>query len=411
MTGYESIPSLVIFAVLGWIALNAIFFFSHRWRLFSDITWILFFGLIYGALSAMPDSQLPDLVLEPHMVLYVFVPLLVFASTQCMCLFHFKQVLVPATLAGTLGIVISMLVIAAAVHWLLGVPVLPALLFGVIISATDPLAISALFKGNQQVTEDQKLLIEGESILNDGFVVTVAGILSLVVFTDAELNLTDSILSFVSHVIGALTVGIVLGRGARWLLTLLHERHYTLTTNITLALAYGSFVLAEEMHFSGILAVFAAALAYGYKPYQDDANHQAHQEIWEYLDYVANALLFFLLGASVFTLLSVENLSLVVIGISIVLLFSARFISLWLMRPVLHINHRKLTRLDFWLLNFSGARGAVSIALLLMLPADFAYKPLFLTMAISMILFSLIVYPVITKTLLARTAASSPMNG
>ncbi|MGB7996930.1 MAG: cation:proton antiporter [Photobacterium halotolerans] len=405
MTGYESIPSLVIFAVLGWVALNAIFFFSHRWRLFSDITWILLLGLIYGAVSAMPGSNLPDLVLEPHVVLYLFVPLLVFSSTQCICLFHFRQVLIPASLAGSFGILISMLVIAAAIHWLLGVPLMPALLFGVIISATDPLAISALFKDNQSVTENQKLLIEGESILNDGFVVTVASILSLVIFSGTEFDLTSSSLSLVSHVVGALAVGVVLGRGARWLLTLLHERHYTLTTNITLALAYGSFVLAEEMHFSGILAVFSAALAYGYKPYQDDANHLAHQEIWEYLDYVANALLFFLLGSSVFTLLSPDVLSAVIILLSIVLLFSARFISLWLMLPVLRIDSKKLSRLDFWLLNFSGARGAVSIALILMLPADFSYKPLFLTMAISMVLFSLIVYPVITKRVLAQSSA------
>ncbi|MFP3345549.1 hypothetical protein R0J87_24005, partial [Halomonas sp. SIMBA_159] len=79
-------------------------------------------------------------------------------------------------------------------------------------------------------------------ILNDGFVVTVASILSLVIFSGTEFDLTSSSLSLVSHVVGALAVGVVLGRGARWLLTLLHERHYTLTTNITLALAYGSFV-------------------------------------------------------------------------------------------------------------------------------------------------------------------------
>ncbi|MEI8595927.1 cation:proton antiporter domain-containing protein [Photobacterium sp. Hal280] len=77
------------------------------------------------------------------------------------------------------------------------------------------------------------------------------------------------------------------------------------------------------------------------------------------------------------------------------------------MLPVLRIESKKLSRLDFWLLNFSGARGAVSIALILMLPADFSYKPLFLTMAISMVLFSLIIYPVITKRMLSQ---SSPIR-
>ncbi|WP_163391298.1 cation:proton antiporter [Enterovibrio norvegicus] len=398
----ESVPTLVTYAVLGWMALNVIFYVSEKWMVFSDIIWILLAGITYGWVSTNPESGLPELVMDPDVVLYVFVPLLIFASTKKMCLFHFRPIIVPAVIAGTLGIVVSMLTIGLAIHWLLDVALLPAMLFGVIISATDPLAVSALFKGNESITENQKLLIEGESILNDGFVVTVAGILALLIFSMTSFSVVDTSVSFVTHIAGALISGAVLGRLARFILRLMHTSHYILTTNITLALAYGSFVVAETLHFSGILAVFAAALAYGYKPDKDRANRLAEERVWEYLDYAANALLFFLLGTSFFALTANTDLPVSHTLLAIGLLFAGRFVALSVLKPVMRVEGMRLSMNEFWLLNFSGARGAVSVALILLLPADFQYQSLFLSLAFVMILFSLLVYPLVTVRILSK---------
>ncbi|PMN88609.1 cation:proton antiporter [Enterovibrio norvegicus] len=398
----ESVPTLVTYAVLGWMALNVIFYVSEKWMVFSDIIWILLAGIAYGWVSTNPESGLPELVMDPDVVLYVFVPLLIFASTKKMCLFHFRPIIVPAVIAGTLGIVVSMLTIGLAIHWLLDVALLPAMLFGVIISATDPLAVSALFKGNESITENQKLLIEGESILNDGFVVTVAGILALLIFSMTSFSVVDTSVSFVTHIAGALISGAVLGRLARFILRLMHTSHYILTTNITLALAYGSFVVAETLHFSGILAVFAAALAYGYKPDKDRANRLAEERVWEYLDYAANALLFFLLGTSFFALTANTDLPVSHTLLAIGLLFAGRFVALSVLKPVMRVEGMRLSMNEFWLLNFSGARGAVSVALILLLPADFQYQSLFLSLAFVMILFSLLVYPLVTVRILSK---------
>ncbi|PMN61994.1 cation:proton antiporter [Enterovibrio norvegicus] len=398
----ESVPTLVTYAVLGWMALNVIFYVSEKWMVFSDIIWILLAGIAYGWVSTNPESGLPELVMDPDVVLYVFVPLLIFASTKKMCLFHFRPIIVPAVIAGTLGIVVSMLTIGLAIHWLLDVALLPAMLFGVIISATDPLAVSALFKGNESITENQKLLIEGESILNDGFVVTVAGILALLIFSMTSFSVVDTSVSFVTHITGALISGAVLGRLARFILRLMHTSHYILTTNITLALAYGSFVVAETLHFSGILAVFAAALAYGYKPDKDRANRLAEERVWEYLDYAANALLFFLLGTSFFALTANTDLPVSHTLLAIGLLFAGRFVALSVLKPVMRVEGMRLSMNEFWLLNFSGARGAVSVALILLLPADFQYQSLFLSLAFVMILFSLLVYPLVTVRILSK---------
>ncbi|WP_283132601.1 cation:proton antiporter [Enterovibrio norvegicus] len=398
----ESVPTLVTYAVLGWMALNVIFYVSEKWMVFSDIIWILLAGIAYGWVSTNPESGLPELVMDPDVVLYVFVPLLIFASTKKMCLFHFRPIIVPAVIAGTLGIVVSMLTIGLAIHGLLDVALLPALLFGVIISATDPLAVSALFKGNESITENQKLLIEGESILNDGFVVTVAGILALLIFSMTSFSVVDTSVSFVTHIAGALISGALLGRLARFILRLMHTSHYILTTNITLALAYGSFVVAETLHFSGILAVFAAALAYGYKPDKDRTNRLAEERVWEYLDYAANALLFFLLGTSFFALTANTDLPVSHTLLAIGLLFAGRFVALSLLKPFMRVEGMRLSMNEFWLLNFSGARGAVSVALILLLPADFEYQSLFLSLAFVMILFSLLVYTLVTVRILSK---------
>ncbi|SKA58231.1 NhaP-type Na+/H+ or K+/H+ antiporter [Enterovibrio nigricans DSM 22720] len=398
----KSVPELVTYAVFGWVALNVVFYVSERWMVFTDIIWVLMAGLGYGWLSSLGELDLPPLVMDPKVVLFVFVPLLIFASTKKMCLFHFRPIIVPALLAGTLGIIISMCVVGLSVHCFFNVPLLPSLLFGVIISATDPLAVSALFKGNKNITENQKLLIEGESILNDGFVVTVAGILALLIFTSTSFSWLDTSASFVSHIVGALVTGIVLGRGARAILRLMHSSYYILTTNITLALAYGSFVVAETFHFSGILAVFAAALAYGYKPDEDRVNRDAEEKIWAYLDYAANALLFFLLGTSFVALTQNSTFSVLMVILAIGLLFLGRFTALSILKPFMKIEGVALSTMEFWLMNFSGARGAVSVALILLLPSSFEYQSLFLATAFVMILFSLVVYPLITAKLLKQ---------
>lgn len=391
---------LIIFSVFSLIALNALTYYARRLTVLPEIIWILLLGLGYASIAHFGYLDLPELTLSPDIILYVFVPPLVFASTQKMCLSHFKEILFPASLIASVGILISMAVIASVLHFAFTIPWFEALLFGAIISATDPLAVGALLHNNQQVSELKKLLIEGESILNDGFVITVAGIISLILFKGEEFNILSSGTSLITHIVGALIIGFVFGRSARWLLNIWQEKHFTLTVNMTLAIAFGSFILAETFHFSGILAVFSAALAYGYKPNKDNVNKHGHTNIWEYIEYLANAILFFLLGASFFVYTSFEVISVALVLMSFVLLFISRMSALTILFPFIKLEKKKLDINSFWLLNFSGARGAVSIALILLLPDSFAFKPLFLSLAFTMIIFSLIVYPLFMKQLL-----------
>ncbi|MCG7639678.1 MULTISPECIES: cation:proton antiporter domain-containing protein [Alteromonas] len=135
-----------------------------------------------------------------------------------------------------------------------------------------------------------------------------------------------------------------------------------------------------------------------------DHNKDIHDHLWEYFEYIANAILFFLLGASLFVYFSWAQIGVVMLCVILLSLLLSRLLALTLLYPILRLEARPLSSDAFWLLNFSGARGAVSIALILLLPDDFMLKPAFLSMAFIMIFTSLIVYPLVIKRLLVRAA-------
>ena len=397
----SSLITLIIFVISGLVALNAVSYYSERLMLFPSVIWVLCLGMIYGALNHFKLLHLPELYLDPNIILFALVPVLIFAATKKMCLHHFRKVLKESSILATVGIVISMAGVALVLYRVFHVPFLESLLLGVIVSATDPIAVSAILHEAKDLSTERKMLIEGESILNDGFVVAVFATLSVLIFETEEISLTLSGGKLVVNILGALALGIVLGRLARFLLRVWKNKAPSLTVNITLALAFASFLLAETFHFPGVLAVFAGALAFGYRPDENNDKVQAAQEqVWDYLDYIANSILFFLLGASFFSQASLEIITITFVVISVIMLFISRFIALGVLRPLLRIDEKKITHQDFWLLNFSGSRGAISIALILLLPNDFSYKPLFLTMAFVMVIVSLVAYPIFLKKVL-----------
>jgi len=398
----SSLITLIVFFISGLVGLNALSYYSERIMLFPSVIWVLCIGMLYGALSHFGLLDLPALYLDPNIILFVLVPVLIFAATKKMCLHHFGRVLKASSILATLGIVISMTCVALVLYWVFHVPFLESLLFGVIVSATDPIGVSAILHETKGISTDRKMLIEGESILNDGFVVAVFATISVMIFGTAKISFVLSGGMLVVNILGALVLGVVLGRSARFLLRVWKNKAPSLTVNITLALAFASFLVAETFHLPGVLAVFAGALAFGYRPDENNDKVQyAQEQVWDYLEYIVNTILFFLLGASFFSQASLGFISITFVAIGVIMLFVSRFIALGALRPILRIEETNLSHKDFWLLNFSGSRGAISIALILLLPDDFSYKPLFLTMAFVMVIVSLVLYPLFLKKILS----------
>ena len=396
-----NIEAILIAGVLGLITLNALSYYSSKQMLLPSIIWTVIIGVAYGFISHFRLLPLPELELKPEIVLFLFVPLLIFASTHTMCLYHFRRILNASTILATMGILISMIIGGLIFMAVTGAGLAVSMLFGAIISATDPLAISAVLKDNTSIDEHRKLLIEGESILNDGFVVALFGIFSVLAFEPEHFSAFEVGSDFFVDIVGALALGFFLGRGSRLLLKIWHGHSYTLKMNMTLALAYSAFLLAEVLGFSGVIAVFAAALAYGYRPeggYHPPDEDQEH--VWGYLEYVANSVLFFLIGASFFGVISQYSISIILLAAAIAIAVLPRFIAVAVLRPTLRIYQDKASFDDVKLLAFSGSRGALSVALILLLPDHFKYRPVFLALAGIIILMTLVAYPPIVNWIL-----------
>lgn len=393
---------VILASVIGLIALNGLSYYSQKSKAIPEVAWVLLLGILYGLAADNTSMGLPELTLSADLILFIFVPLLIFGSTQTMCLHHFRKVLAPASLTATVGISISMFVTAFVLMALTDISLLESLIFGVVVAATDPLAIGAILEGNKKLSENMKLLIEGESILNDGFVVTVFGILALIVFENHTFSVVGVVGGFIFHVAGAIILGVVLGRVARFILKIWHAMQFTLVANITIALAFGSFLLAEHYNMSGVLAVFAAALSFGYK--QENLSKEFHLQeyVWDYGQYVANSVLFFLLGASVISQGSLSELRLAQALVVLITLLGSRIIALVVLRPFIKVDGAIISWLKLLVLNFAGARGAVSIALILLLPDSFVFKATFLNMTFLLVLGSLLLFPPITSKLIKQ---------
>lgn len=393
---------VILALVIGLIALNGLSYYSQKSKAIPEVAWVLLLGILYGLAADNTSMGLPELTLSADLILFIFVPLLIFGSTQTMCLHHFRKVLAPASLTATVGISISMFVTAFVLMALTDISLLESLIFGVVVAATDPLAIGAILEGNKKLSENMKLLIEGESILNDGFVVTVFGILTQIVFENHIFSVVGDVGGFIFHVAGAIILGVVLGRVARFILKIWHAMQFTLVANITIALAFGSFLLAEHYNMSGVLAVFAAALSFGYK--QENLSKEFHLQeyVWDYGQYVANSVLFFLLGASVISQGSLSELRLAQALVVLITLLGSRIIALVVLRPFIKVDGAIISWLKLLVLNFAGARGAVSIALILLLPDSFVFKATFLNMTFLLVLGSLLLFPPITSKLIKQ---------
>ena len=153
---------------------------------------------------------------------------------------------------------------------------------------------------------------------------------------------------------------------------------------------------------SGVLAVFAAALSFGYKTETLSKEFHLQEYIWKYGQYVANSILFFLLGASVISQGSLGKIGFAQVLVVLITLLFSRILALVVLKPLIKVDGGIISWLKLLVLNFAGARGAVSIALILLLPNSFALKDEFLNMTFLLVLGSLLLFPPITSKLMKK---------
>ena len=211
---------------------------------------------------------------------------------------HIRTDIVPLLVLANLGVLIATLVTGLVIYYAVGMSLIVALLFGSMVSATDPISVLSIFK-EVAVEERLSVLVEGESLLNDGTAVALFQIL-LASAVGAGVGLVWGAGQFLLSVVGGALLGLALGYFVSTLTkkSTMHRVEITLTT----ILAYGTFLLARHLHLSGVIAAVSAGLVIGNvaaKTGMSARTLTALRSFWEYASFIINSLVFLLIRLEV----------------------------------------------------------------------------------------------------------------
>ena len=292
-----------------------------------------------------------------------------------------------------LGTLFSTLVIGLGMWWVLpwlGLPLslLHCLLFGALISPTDPIAVMGILK-SAHAPKSLELVISGESLFNDGVGVVIFSLLLGVLASGGLPTAAQGASLLVREAGGGMTLGLLLGWGTVWLLKTIDQ--YQIEVMITLAAVVGGYALASHLHVSGPLAMVVAGLMVGNngraRAMSDTTRHYVDM-FWELIDEILNAVLFVLIGMEV--LLIAFSVPLLLAGASaVVVALAARWLTVGL--PVrMGARWLSLPRGAERVLVWGGLRGGISVALALSLPAG-SERSTVLTLTYCVVVFSILV--------------------
>ena len=314
-------------------------------------------------------------------------------------------------LMATIGVALSTAVAGFGFHWLTGAPILVALVFGALISPTDPVAVLGVLRA-ARLPKSLETKIAGESLFNDGVSYVVFLVLVGLAFPAASAHgahgdaLTGAAILFVQEAFGGAALGAALGFGAFRVMRRIDDP--PLEVLITLALAFGGYQLAVWLHVSAPIMAVVAGLLIGDvgTRYGMSADTRAHVDtFWTLVDEILNAVLFLLIGIEVFAIRMEPTFLLVgvaAIGLHLAARFSAVAVPVAILRPFARNLENGLTRIMTW----GGLKGGISVALVLALP-ETEWKPMMLTACYVVVLFSIIVQG-LTVGRLARRLGGEP---
>ena len=318
----------------------------------------------------------------------IFLPILIFEAALGLSTREFMRNLLAIVVLASVALVISAALVGAALTLALGVPLLAALLFGALISATDPVAVVAVSR-ELGVSKRLLTLVQGESLLNDGVAIVLYKIL-LVGAVTGVLSVGKGIAEFAIVIVGGLLTGSVIGVVAAMLLRGLDRLP---AAALSIAVAYGSFMFAESvLHASGVMAAVAAGITIGglMKSRAQQPVRELLRDLWDALAYIANALLFLFIGLALDFELLRENLA--AIGVAIAAVLVSRplvvFPLVTMLEKCAHIP--RVDNRNSAVIVWAGLRGGVALALALALPEELAQREQFIAMCGGVVLATLL---------------------
>ena len=336
-------------------------------------------------------------LLTPDIILILFLPALLFESGININVRQLRENFAPILLLAIVGVILATVITGYALHWAIGLALLPALLFGALISATDPISVVALFK-DLGVSKRLSVIIESESLFNDGTSVVIFQIILAAVLT-GDVNVVNGIRTFFVVTLGGAAFGLGLGYLFGKLTAHVDDPQIEIT--LTTILAYSSYLLAEHLHVSGVIATVSAGLMtgnFGLEVGMSARTRVALRSFWEYMAFVVNSLVFLLIGIEVHVTSLLESWRAILLAIGTVLL--GRAVSVYLIGSGGRLVGSKIPLKWQHVLVWGGIHGSVSMALALSLHRDVPHRSEILTMAFGVVAFSIIVQGLTVKPLL-----------
>ncbi len=331
----------------------------------------------------------------PEIFLGLLVPPLVFEAA-----FHLRarDLLKNLTTILTLaipGVLLTTLLVSGVVAWGTGFPIGVALVFGALVAATDPVAVVALFR-SLGVPKQLEVLLEGESLFNDGTAIVVFNLMVAVTISGVFEPL-NALFEFLIVAGGGLAVGFIISLLISQAIRFIDDPR--IETTLTTVVAFGSYIIAEQFHVSGVLAVVAAGLVSGNMGPQgmSPTTRILVFNFWEYAAFLANSVVFLLIGFQIDLQLLVSNWQVILWAILAVLV--ARAVSIYGLSWVGRGIPTRFKHVLFW----GGLRGAISLALAISLPESLGiYRGEIQAMAFGVVLFTLLVQGMSMKPLINR---------